>query len=177
VAVHKILAVGDVATAILAQVCKLIVQLCMFVIFGILFAGILFREFLDLPLSFTEEISLYAMVWLTMACMPLALLYNEHVAMTFVIDSVPKGVRIVFSLAAYVSIIVSCCFLLAYSPRFVMGGFNQVLPTFPLLTQGGMYIAIPLSLTATVLVCLVKIMRIISGESVRKSAVVDVPSA
>jgi TRAP-type C4-dicarboxylate transport system permease small subunit len=58
-----------------------------------------------------------------------------------------------------------------------MGGFNQVLPTFPLLTQGGMYIAIPLNLTATVLVCLVKIMRIISGESVRKSAVVDVPSA
>jgi TRAP-type C4-dicarboxylate transport system permease small subunit len=175
--VPKILAFGDAATALLAKACRLIVKLCMFVIFGILFAGILFREFLDLPLSFTEEISLYAMVWLTMACMPLALLHNEHVAMTFVVDLVPEGVRRLFSFAAYVSIIVSCVFLLAYSPRFVMGGFNQVLPTFPALTQGGMYIAIPLSLAATVLVCVVKIIHLVAGDKARSPAGMGVPSA
>jgi TRAP-type C4-dicarboxylate transport system permease small subunit len=177
VAVPKILAFGDAATAILATACKLIIKLCMLVIFGILFAGILFRELLDLPLSFTEEISLYAMVWLTMACMPLALLYNEHVAMTFVIDAVPQAVRRFFAFAAYVSIIVSCGFLLAYSPRFVMGGFNQVLPTFPLLTQGGMYIAIPLSLAATVLVCIMKIIHLLAGDKAQNPAGMGVPSA
>ena len=173
----KILAVGDAATAILAKACRLIIKLCMFVIFGILFAGIMFREFLDLPLSFTEEIALYAMVWLTMACMPLALLHNEHVAMTFVIDAVPQSVRKFFSLAAHASIIVSCVFLLAYSPRFVMGGFNQVLPTFPLLTQGGMYIAIPLSLAATVLVCALKIIHLLADDKDRNTAGAGVPSA
>ncbi len=173
----KILAFGDAATAILAGACRLIIKLCMLVIFGILFAGILFREFLGLPLSFTEAISLYAMVWLTMACMPLALLHNEHVAMTFVIDVVPQGVQKFFGLTAYVSIIVSCVFLITYSPRFVSGGFNQVLPTLPALTQGGMYIAIPLALSATVLVCVVKIIHLLAGDKVRTTAGAGMPSA
>ncbi len=173
----QIVRVGEAVSSGMVHLCKGVVILCMCVIFGTLFAGIVSRELLALPLSFSEEVSLYAMVWLTMACTPLALYYGDHVSLTFLAESLPHTGQRVLRVIWYAVLMAACLVLISYCPSFVRGGFTQVLPTLPFLTQGGMYLAIPMGLAATAWVSLFKIGRILVSDPSGPSPGAQLPTA
>ncbi|WP_366658367.1 TRAP transporter small permease [Fodinicurvata sp. EGI_FJ10296] len=56
-------------------------------------AGVFYRYVLNAPLSWTEEIARYAMVWVSVLGGGLAFRRGGHVAVTFVVDAFPNALR------------------------------------------------------------------------------------
>jgi TRAP-type C4-dicarboxylate transport system permease small subunit len=61
-----------------------------FLMFGIAIVNALLRYFFDAPLVWAEEISRYSMVWGTLIGIALAYRGGHHVAITLLVDLLPK---------------------------------------------------------------------------------------
>jgi TRAP-type C4-dicarboxylate transport system permease small subunit len=61
-----------------------------FLMFGIAIVNALLRYFFDAPLVWAEEISRYSMVWGTLIGIALAYRGGQHVAITVLVDLMPK---------------------------------------------------------------------------------------
>lgn len=68
------------------------------VMFGIAIANALLRYFFSAPIVWGEEISRYAMIWGTMIGVALAYRGGQHVAITLLVDLVPRRVLAAFLL-------------------------------------------------------------------------------
>ena len=70
----------------------------------VVFAEVIFRYALLLPLFWTEEFARYCLVWSSLLGAGVALKRGEHIAVTFFLDKLPKKVRSGASLFARISI-------------------------------------------------------------------------
>lgn len=70
------------------------------VMFGIAIANALLRYFFSAPIVWGEEISRYAMIWGTMIGVALAYRGGQHVAITLLVDLVPRRCSRPFSSSA-----------------------------------------------------------------------------
>lgn len=150
----------------LARVCVGIVVATMVTMTSVLVASIFTRYLFNAPIVWADDIALYAMVWLGMACAPLALVRGEHVALTFVYDAVPAPWQRLLRLVIHAYIVLVSVLVVWHSGSFVQSGFAQILPTLPMLSQGGMYVAIPIGFAATAFVSLVRILEVLTGREV-----------
>jgi TRAP-type C4-dicarboxylate transport system permease small subunit len=62
-----------------------------FVMFALAIVNAGMRYFLDQPLIWGEEVSRYAMIWGTMLGLALAYRAGQHVAITLLVDSLPRA--------------------------------------------------------------------------------------
>jgi TRAP-type C4-dicarboxylate transport system permease small subunit len=60
----------------------------------VVFAEVLFRYALHLPLFWTEEFARYCLVWSSLLGAGVALKRGEHIAVTFFADKLPKGIQL-----------------------------------------------------------------------------------
>ncbi len=70
----------------------------------VVFAEVLFRYALHLPLFWTEEFARYCLVWSSLLGAGVALKRGEHIAVTFFADKLPKGIQLWMPLVVQISI-------------------------------------------------------------------------
>jgi TRAP-type C4-dicarboxylate transport system permease small subunit len=62
------------------------------------FIEVIFRYVLLLPLFWTEEFARYSLVWSSLLAAGIALKRGQHIALTFVVERVPKRIRTIAGL-------------------------------------------------------------------------------
>jgi TRAP-type C4-dicarboxylate transport system permease small subunit len=71
---------------------------------AVVFAEVVFRYALLLPLFWTEEFARYCLVWSSLLGAGVALKRGEHIAVTFFLDKLPNNTRLGASLFARISV-------------------------------------------------------------------------
>ncbi|TMW70759.1 TRAP transporter small permease [Alteribacter natronophilus] len=77
--------------------------------------SVLFRHFLNAPLSWVGEVSIFFLVWISFVGGSLGLKYNAQASVTILVDYVPPAVRKALLAAANVIIILFLIVMLYYS--------------------------------------------------------------
>lgn len=77
--------------------------------------GVFYRYVLNNPLTWTEELARYLMIWFAFIGMSLALKEEMHVGISIFIDLLPTKLKIVVKVLGNILIMVFLLFLLRYS--------------------------------------------------------------
>ena len=88
--------------------------------------GVLVRHVLPLPLTFTEELARYLMIWMALLAISCGIVHREHIGVSFVFVSLPPRVRRVLALAFDLIAFVFFLVLLWYGIGFVERGFRRL---------------------------------------------------
>jgi TRAP-type C4-dicarboxylate transport system permease small subunit len=86
------------------------------------FAEVIFRYVLPLPLFWTEEFARYCLVWSSLLGAGVALKRGEHIAVTFFTDKFPKTIQMKVSLLVQI-------FIAVFLGVILWGGFCLVIIT------------------------------------------------
>jgi len=88
----------------------------------VVFAEVIFRYVLHLPLFWTEEFARYCLVWSSLLGAGVALKRGEHIAVTFLAEMFPEGIRKEASLLVHI-------FIASFLGMLFWGGFCLVIIT------------------------------------------------
>jgi TRAP-type C4-dicarboxylate transport system permease small subunit len=125
----------DVATTAL-------LALAGFAMFAIAIGNALLRYVLDSPLIWGEEISRYAMVWGTAIGVALAYRAAQHIAITLMVDALPRRVRFASRLLAHL-LALATAVVLADSGRALVATLGRMEAPSSRLAMTWAYAAIP----------------------------------
>ena len=83
--------------------------------------GVFFRYILNSPLSWTEEVSRYLMIWGASVGISLGIRAEEHVGLTILLDSIKsRAVRMVFHTVIFILVLGFLGILFLYSVRMAL---------------------------------------------------------
>lgn len=133
---------------------KIVSQLCVVTIGGMTFVvllGVLFRYVFRIPLSWSEELSRYLMIWAAALAISIGIRENEHVGLTILLDGAKsKVMRMILGSIIFVVVFGFLLIMIYYSIQMTieakfqisMGlGITMVLPS----------LAIPVSMILAVI--------------------------
>ena len=84
---------------------KVVTQLCLVSMAGmtiVVLLGVFFRYVVRMPLSWTEELSRYLMIWAASLAISLGIKGNDHVGLTILVDTAKsKIVRVILETAIF----------------------------------------------------------------------------
>lgn len=133
---------------------KIVIQLCVITIGGMTFVvllGVLFRYVFRIPLSWSEELSRYLMIWAAALAISIGIRENEHVGLTILLDGAKsKVMRMILGSIIFVVVLGFLLIMIYYSIQMTieakfqisMGlGITMVLPS----------LAIPVSMILAVI--------------------------
>ena len=106
-------------------------------------AGVFWRYALNDALSWYEEVSKYAMLWLTFTGAPLALVHGAHVAVGILPSRLPSRLKHALLATVLTITAVFAGFLLYYGIRFAWNGRLQVSPTIGEISMVWIFAAMP----------------------------------
>ncbi|WP_026690938.1 TRAP transporter small permease [Alteribacter aurantiacus] len=81
--------------------------------------SVLFRYFLNAPLSWVGEISIFLLIWITFIGGSLGLKYKSQASVTILLDNVPFFVRKILQVVGHVIMIVFLLVMLYYSLKWI----------------------------------------------------------
>jgi len=88
--------------------------------------GVLVRYVIPLPLTFTEELARYLMIWMALLAVSSGIVYREHIGVEFVFERLPGGARrwlaVAFDVIAFAFFAALCW----YGIDFVERGFRRI---------------------------------------------------
>ena len=128
----------------LLAACRLATVALLAAIAGVVAAGVIWRYGLNDALSWYEEIAKYAMLWLTFAGAPVALVHGAHVAVEILPSRLPRRLRHVLLATVMVVTAIFAGFLVYYGARFAWNGRMQVSPTVGEIPMVWIFAAMPL---------------------------------
>ena len=108
----------------------------------VVFAEVIFRYALLLPLFWTEEFSRYCLVWSSLLGAGVALKRGEHIAVTFFLDKLPNKARPGASLFARISIVALLGVLFWGGLHLVLLTHHQLSPAMR-VSMSWPYMAVP----------------------------------
>lgn len=122
-------------------------------------AQILSRAFFNHTLDWAEEMARMALVWSVLLAAPLGYRSGGHVAIAAFAESLPP--RLLYATALLLNALIAwvCVMLLVESVGFVERGFTIVASALP-LRMGWIYLVMPLSLAAMLLVAVEAMLRL-----------------
>ncbi len=88
--------------------------------------GILARHVIPLPLTFTEELARYLMIWMALLAVSSGIVYREHIGVEYVFRRLPSGMRRWVALLFDLISLAFFFLLLWYGIDFVERGFKRV---------------------------------------------------
>lgn len=106
--------------------------------------GILVRYVIPLPLTFTEELARYLMIWMALLAVSSGIVYREHIGVEYVFSRFPAFVRRWLALAFDVLAFAFFFALLWYGIDFVERGFNRVTMIYG-IPKGYPFLGVPLA--------------------------------
>lgn len=97
------------------------------------------------PSIWTEELARYTFVWVSLIGIALAVSEKADVVMEFVVERLPRGLQRIADVVAYLSTLAFVLYVMVYGGLDqTIQGWEQRNPVLP-LTQGQLYLSIPLS--------------------------------
>jgi TRAP-type transport system small permease protein len=121
---------------------KIVEQLCLVSMAGmtvVVLLGVIFRYILQMPLSWTEELSRYLMIWAASLAISLGIKENSHVGLTVLVDTAKsKIVRVILETVIFLITLIFLVIMTYYSIQMVIEakwqiaqglGITMVLPT------------------------------------------------
>ena len=106
--------------------------------------GILVRYAIPLPLTFTEELARYLMIWMALLAVSSGIVYREHIGVEYVFKRFPAGMRRWMALAFDLISFAFFFLLLWYGIDFVERGFKRVTMIYG-MPKGYPFIGVPLA--------------------------------
>ncbi len=88
--------------------------------------GVLVRYMIPLPITFTEELARYIMIWMALLAVSSGIVYREHIGVEFVFRRFPPAARRWLAVAFDVIAFSFFAVLLVYGIGFVERGFSRV---------------------------------------------------
>ncbi|ARE39473.1 TRAP-type C4-dicarboxylate transport system, small permease component [Rhodovulum sp. P5] len=106
--------------------------------------GVLVRYVIPLPLTFTEELARYLMIWMALLAVSSGIAYREHIGVEFVFSRLPAPVRrwmaVGFDAIAFVFFFV----LFWYGIGFAERGFSRLTMIYQ-IPKGYPFMGVPLA--------------------------------
>lgn len=118
---------------------------------GSILLQVLFRYVLNRPIGWTEEFSIYSMIWMTFLVAPIAYRQGLNVAIEVVLDQLgPRG-RAVVELVLTLLVLVLLAALLYFSIIYSQRGLGSLASSLP-VRMAWIYVSMPLGMAAMLLV-------------------------
>ena len=106
--------------------------------------GVLVRYAIPLPLTFTEELARYLMIWMALLAVSSAIIYREHIGVEMIFQRLPDGMRrwvaVAFDLIGFAFFFV----LFWYGLDFAERGFKRVTMIYD-IPKGYPFMGVPLA--------------------------------
>lgn len=145
------------------RVCTALIMFLLVAIVVILFGSVFWRYVFNDPISWSEDAALLCMVWMALLGAPVGLRRGGHVAMEMMLNMFPpqviKGLRALISLIVLATAVV----VVMYGGGFVKQGFARIIPSMDWLSQGYVYLALPVGFALLIPICLEDILRSLSA--------------
>ena len=106
-----------------AAICGLLVALTVVVV-----SQVVARYVLETPLSWSEELARFLLMWLSMLSAAYAFKTGAHFALRILVMQLPKAIRRVVTLLVHVVVVLFFAVLLYYSVVFVAGVSGHLAP-------------------------------------------------
>jgi TRAP-type C4-dicarboxylate transport system permease small subunit len=88
--------------------------------------GVLARYVIPLPLTFTEELARYLMIWMALLAVSSGIAYREHIGVEFVFSRMPAKVRRILAISFDVIAFIFFFALFWYGLAFAEKGFSRL---------------------------------------------------
>lgn len=88
--------------------------------------GVLVRYVIPLPLTFTEELARYLMIWMALLAVSAGIVHREHIGVEFIFDKLPPRARRLLAVGFDVLAFVFFAALFWYGLDFVERGFKRI---------------------------------------------------
>jgi TRAP-type C4-dicarboxylate transport system permease small subunit len=121
---------------------KVVTQLCLVSMAGmtiVVLLGVFFRYVVRMPLSWTEELSRYLMIWAASLAISLGIKGNDHVGLTILVDTAKSKIaKVILETAIFFVTLIFLVIMIYYSIQMVIEakwqisqglGITMVLPT------------------------------------------------
>lgn len=106
--------------------------------------GVLVRYVIPLPLTFTEELARYLMIWMALLAVSAGIVHREHIGVEFLFDKLPAGARRFLAVCFDVLAFVFFAALFWYGLDFVERGFKRITMIYD-MPKGYPFIGVPLA--------------------------------
>lgn len=106
--------------------------------------GVLARYVIPLPLTFTEELARYLMIWMALLAVSSGIAYREHIGVEFVFTRLPSGVRRVLAVSFDVIAFAFFFALFWYGLAFAERGFSRLTMIYA-MPKGYPFSGVPLA--------------------------------
>ncbi len=157
----------DRLLGVLLKGASLIAVTAFMLILGIVVAGVVFRYVLNDPLTWSETLALWAMIWLVFAGTPVPLARSSHYAVEALVVKFPEGVQRWLALAVTALGLLFCVLLAGHGFWLTNQNRAQIDPTLE-VPFAFSYAAVPtgFALMAAILLrnCLVVLLLIRRGQ-------------
>ncbi len=110
--------------------------------FGLAIVNALLRYFFDAPLTWGEEISRYAMVWGVLIGVALAYRTGQHVAITLIVDVLPRKVLLPVRIVSHV-LALATAFVLFWSGRILTESLGIIFAPSSDIPMSWIFVAFP----------------------------------
>jgi TRAP-type C4-dicarboxylate transport system permease small subunit len=106
--------------------------------------GVLVRYVIPLPLTFTEELARYLMIWMALLAVSSGIAYREHIGVEFVFSRLPALVRRWLAVAFDVIAFLFFFALFWYGIGFAERGFSRLTMIYA-IPKGYPFLGVPLA--------------------------------
>lgn len=106
--------------------------------------GVLVRYVIPLPLTFTEELARYLMIWMALLAVSSGIAHREHIGVEFIFTRLPAPVRRWLAVAFDVIAFVFFFALFFYGIGFAARGFSRLTMIYA-IPKGYPFIGVPLA--------------------------------
>lgn len=141
-----------------ASVARLLALSLVAVMTAAVLGQVFFRYVLNSPISWTEEFSIFAMIWMAFLVAPIAYRSGANVSIGVIRDLFKGRAFAVLQIALTVLVLAILVILFRHSVFYVQRGFGSTATSLP-VTMGWIYIAMPLGLGGMIAVGLELLLR------------------
>lgn len=106
--------------------------------------GVLVRYVIPLPLTFTEELARYLMIWMALLAVSSGIVYREHIGVEFIFDRFPPMARRMLAVGFDVIAFFFFAALFWYGLDFVERGFRRITMIYD-IPKGYPFMGVPLA--------------------------------
>lgn len=149
----------------ISRIEKFLAAILMFALAVIVALSVAFRYFLNAPLSWTGEVAVFLLIWISFVGGSLGLKYKSQASVTLLLDYCPARVKMWIAIFGYLFIIVFLVLVLNYTYTWIFSdGVAFQKSTAILLPMWIPYSAVPVGLTFSLVHVLVHLVEAIKTK-------------
>ncbi|MFG6496469.1 TRAP transporter small permease [Fictibacillus sp. UD] len=149
----------------ICQVEKFLAAILMFALAVIVAVSVAFRYFLNAPLSWSGEVAVFLLIWISFIGGSLGLKYRSQAAVTLLLDYYPQRVKMWIAVFSQVFIIIFLVLILSYTYTWILSdGVAFQKSTAILLPMWIPYSAVPIGLTFACVHVLAQLVHVVKTK-------------